>query len=115
MDTNCNTSSDTGVYLAKFYSIFSDMVTAMTAVQNGNSISQNFIERMIPHHEAAIEMSKNILSYTKNEQLKAIAENIIAEQTKSIEIFTYQHKILRDFLLIIFMIKVSIGETNELL
>lgn len=85
METNCNASTDTGVYLAKFYSILSDMVTAMTAVQSGNSISQDFIERMIPHHEAAIAMSKNILDYTKNDRLRAIAENIISEQIKSIE------------------------------
>ncbi len=78
-------TTDTGVYLAKFYSIISDMVTGMTNAEQTNSISHNFITRMIPHHEAAVAMSKNILDYTKNEELKAIAENIISEQTKSIE------------------------------
>lgn len=84
MASQCNTK-DTGVYLAKFYSIISDMVTDMTNAEITNSISHNFITRMIPHHEAAIAMSKNILDYTQNEELKEIAENIISEQTKSIE------------------------------
>ncbi len=85
MENNCNTSAETGEYLAKFYSILSDMTAGMTGAELTNSISHNFIARMIPHHEAAIAMSKNILSYTKCEELKAIAENIISEQTQSIE------------------------------
>lgn len=85
MAQQCNTSTDTGEYLAKFYSIISDMVTGMTGAELTNSISHNFIARMIPHHEAAIAMSKNILDYTQNNELRSIAENIIAEQTKSIE------------------------------
>lgn len=85
MSTQCNSSSETGEYLAKFYSIISDMVTGMTGAELTNSISHNFIVQMIPHHEAAIAMSKNILTYTQNADLRSIAENIIAEQTKSIE------------------------------
>ncbi len=57
----------------------------MTGAELTNSISHNFIAQMIPHHEAAIAMSKNILDITKDEKLKEIAENIISSQTKSIE------------------------------
>ncbi len=42
-----------------------------------NSISHNFIVQMIPHHEAAIEMSENILKYTSNDSLQNIASNKI--------------------------------------
>ena len=44
----------------------------------------NFIVQMIPHHEAAIEMSKNILQYTTFIPLQDIAQGIIEEQTQSI-------------------------------
>ena len=57
----------------------------MTGAELTNSISHNFIVQMIPHHEAAVAMSKNILTYTRNEELKTIAENIISEQTRNIE------------------------------
>ena len=85
MSTQCNSGAETGEYLAKYYSIISDMVTGMTSAELNNSISHNFIVQMIPHHEAAIAMSKNILTYTQNDELKTIAENIISEQTKGIE------------------------------
>ncbi len=50
-----------------------------------NSISYNFIVQMIPHHQAAIDMSRNILQYTTCVALQDIAMGIVEEQTKSIE------------------------------
>ena len=61
------------------------MAAGMTNAELSNSISHNFIAQMIPHHEAAAAMSKNILTYTQNAELKEIAENIISAQTKGIE------------------------------
>lgn len=72
-------------YLITYYSILDKMISGMTSAKLTDSISHNFIVQMIPHHKAAIEMSENILKYTKNAQLKNIAEQIITEQTKSIE------------------------------
>ena len=54
-------------------------------IEETDSISYDFIVQMIPHHRAAIEMSQNILKYTTNLALQAIAEGIVEEQTKSIE------------------------------
>lgn len=84
MNTHCNTGAETGEYLARYYSIISDMVAGMTEAELANSISYNFIVQMIPHHEAAIRMSENILCYSCNDSLRSIAGNIISEQTKSI-------------------------------
>ena len=42
---------------------------------------------MIPYHEAAIEMSKNILQYTAFIPLQNIAQGIIEKQTQSIAHF----------------------------
>lgn len=57
----------------------------MTNAELTESLSRNFIEQMIPHHRAAIEMSRNLLQYTTCIPLQEIASNIIKEQTKSIE------------------------------
>lgn len=72
-------------YLTAFYCILDKMIVGMTDVTLGESISANFMEQMIPHHEAAIEMSRNILGYTQNQAICEIASGIIREQTASIE------------------------------
>lgn len=84
MDRTCKLSHVTQAYLDVFYNILNTMIRDMTSVQLTNSISNNFINQMIPHHEAAIKMSRNILQYTTNLELQCIATNIISEQTKSI-------------------------------
>ena len=84
MDSNCELSHVTKAYLDHYYDILNTMICDMTSVTLTNSISDNFIKQMIPHHLAAIKMSKNILQYTTNLQLQSIATNIISEQTKSI-------------------------------
>lgn len=71
-------------YLCRYYEILDTMIQEMTSVQLSNSISHNFILQMIPHHRAAIEMSKNLLQYTTFVPLQNIAANIIRSQTKSI-------------------------------
>lgn len=81
----CELHSDTKEYLDAFYRILQEMIWGMTTAELGNSISDNFIVQMIPHHRAAIRMSENILKYTNDGTLKSIADGIIREQTKSIE------------------------------
>lgn len=78
-------SSDTKNYLRRYQEILEKMIQGMTEAEKTDSISQNFIVRMIPHHRAAIEMSENLLKYSDLEPLRRIAQNIITEQTKSIE------------------------------
>lgn len=78
-------SCETETYLEQFHSILKTMVCEMTSAHLKDSISYNFIVQMIPHHEAAIQMSENILSYTKNCEIEKIARNIISTQKRSIE------------------------------
>lgn len=84
MDSTCKLSNVTQVYLNDYYHILNNMIERMTSVQLTNSISDIFIQQMIPHHFAAIEMSKNILKYTTNLEIQDIAIHIISAQTKSI-------------------------------
>ncbi len=81
----CKFTADTKNYLTTFYCILDTMIRDMTTVSLSDSISYNFIVQMIPHHQAAIDMSQNLLPYTTWEPLKKIAERIIIEQTKSID------------------------------
>lgn len=71
-------------YLATYRDILNDMILQMTNADLCDSISYNFIVQMIPHHQAAISMSNNILKYTTNIRIEQIACQIVDEQTKSI-------------------------------
>lgn len=76
---------DAKEYVNAYACILEKMICGMLGANLGESISANFIRQMIPHHRGAIEMAKNILCYTDNCKLQAIAKNIIEEQTRSID------------------------------
>ena len=78
-------SNETKDYLAQFHCILDEMSEDMTSATLNDSISENFIVQMIPHHHAAIEMSKNLLRFTTNIPLQDMAAEIITEQTQGIE------------------------------
>ena len=84
MNRSCNFSNVTNDYLAFYDCILCDMIDGMTHADLSDSISHNFITQMIPHHEGAIEMARNILKYTTNIPLQNLALRIITEQTDSI-------------------------------
>ncbi len=81
----CELSNVAKEYLSRFYCILDNMIKGMKEAELTESISGNFIAQMIPHHRAAIEMSENLLKYTTCIPLQKIAQQIIMEQTKSIE------------------------------
>jgi len=85
MNDNCQFSIVTKKYLKTFHCILDEMIHGMTEAGLSKSISYNFMVQMIPHHKAAIEMSRNLLQYTTDIPLQNIALGIIEEQTKSIE------------------------------
>lgn len=72
-------------YLFRYDQILEQMAEKMLSQQITNSITINFIECMIPHHQAAIYMSENLLEYTTYQPLQEIAKNIIKMQTEGIE------------------------------
>lgn len=85
MKSSKSLSHVTKDYLTTYYCILDAMIHNMTTARLTDSISYNFMSQMIPHHQAAIEMSRNLLKYTTFIPLQNIAEQIIAEQTASIE------------------------------
>lgn len=72
-------------YLSRFDEILCEMANKMLSPQITNNITINFIECMIPHHQAAIYMCENLLQFTYYQPLQEIAKNIIKMQTTGIE------------------------------
>lgn len=74
------------IYLMNFNKILNTMASKMLNPNiTNNNITINFINCMIPHHQAAIYMCENLLNYTRNEHLYKEAKSIIATQTRGIE------------------------------
>lgn len=84
MNNSCTFNNSTNSYLRSYCCILDNMIRQMNKAEMNDSISRNFILQMIPHHQAAIDMSASLLQYTSCEALQLIARNIIDEQTKSI-------------------------------
>ena len=52
-----------------------------------NGVSEHdFIAMMIPHHQGAVDMAKALLLYTKDPELRNVAQGIITEQQNEIKI-----------------------------
>lgn len=82
---SCGFHKETQIYLSRFYEILGGMIRDMERAELTDSISQNFIVQMIPHHRAAIEMSRSVLEHAAPEPVRRIASRIIEEQTRSIQ------------------------------
>ncbi|MGL5149139.1 MAG: DUF305 domain-containing protein [Clostridium sp.] len=67
-------------YIKEYKKIITEMFNDMSKVKPSKNSSLDFLEQMLPHHEGGIEMSQEVLKYTKNPEIKAIAENIIKSQ-----------------------------------
>lgn len=72
-------------YLYRFDQILNEMTEKMLSQKVTNSITIDFIECMIPHHQAAIDMCENLLSYTRYPALQKMANDIIQTQTIGIK------------------------------
>lgn len=60
------------------------MMSDMSNVPMTGDITIDYLSAMIPHHQGAIDSSKKILTVTKNDKIKEIANNIIKSQEKEI-------------------------------
>ena len=61
-----------------------NMMKAMHNVTASGDMDKDYLMGMIPHHQAAIDSSKIILTITTDETVKEIANRIIADQEKEI-------------------------------
>jgi uncharacterized protein (DUF305 family) len=56
------------------------MHEAMAATVSSGNADVDFVDMMLPHHEAAIDMAKAQLLYGKDPQMRRLAQEIIADQ-----------------------------------
>lgn len=59
------------------------MMTPQVPVHN--DIDKDFVEQMIPHHQAAVDMAKVYLQFGTDASLKKMSNDIIASQSSEIE------------------------------
>jgi uncharacterized protein (DUF305 family) len=59
--------------------------------KTGDALDEAFLEGMIVHHQGAIEMSKVLVAGTKRPELQKLGNDIIAAQTKEIEMMQQWH------------------------
>jgi uncharacterized protein (DUF305 family) len=59
------------------------MMNAM-AVKPTGEVDHDFVAMMVPHHQGAIDMAEAELRYGQNEQLRRIAQEIVAEELQEI-------------------------------
>lgn len=85
MKNTVGLSNVTLAYLEEYEKILQKMMHEMSEITITCSISENFIQQMIPYHIAAIEMSENILGLTTNLGVQNLAIKIIKEQKENIE------------------------------
>ena len=78
-------SDESKHYLCCYYQILDEMIQGITTAKLTQSISHNFIVQMIPHHQAAVRMCRNILEYSDDRAVRRLAQRIIAQQTQGIQ------------------------------
>ena len=81
----CTFSIVTQKYLVCCEKILNNMISNMSNVRINDSVSADFIVTMIPHHEAAVKFSEELLKYTTDICLQEAAQKIINGQTKGVE------------------------------
>jgi uncharacterized protein (DUF305 family) len=74
---------DTGPSSLAFNGIMTKMHQDMAITYTGNA-DVDFINGMIPHHQAAVDMAKTVIAFGKDKDVKELAEDVIKAQEKEI-------------------------------
>jgi uncharacterized protein (DUF305 family) len=78
---------DTGPSSQAFNSLITKMAREMTMPFTGDP-DVDFVKRMIPHHQAAIDMARTALAFGKDPETRKMAESIIKAQEAEIGLLT---------------------------
>jgi uncharacterized protein (DUF305 family) len=64
------------------------MHAAMGTAQPSGNDDEDFVNLMVPHHEAAVEMAKAELLHGKDTQMRRLAQEIITDQESEIQLMS---------------------------
>lgn len=70
-------------FLAENATAMKKMMTDMMIKPSGD-VDRDFVGMMVPHHQGAVDMAKAELKYGRDERLRQIARNIVANQQRQI-------------------------------
>ena len=62
------------------------MHAAMAAVEPSGNNDADFVNLMLPHHQAAIDMARTELLYGSDPQMRRLAQEIITDQESEIQL-----------------------------
>jgi hypothetical protein len=69
-----------------------DDMSAALEGKTGDAFDKAFLEMMIPHHQGAIDMVKNVEKNAKHQEIKDLAKGIATAQQREIDLMhTWQH------------------------
>lgn len=71
-------------YLQTYNKIYNTMISKLERAKLTGNINRDYLTEMLTHHEAGIQMGKNILKYTQNPELRTIVQNEIATQQRQV-------------------------------
>ena len=71
-------------FLAENDAAMKKMMHDMAAVKPSGDVDRDFVDMMVPHHQAAVDMAQSVLRYGRNEQIKRLAQEIIVTQQQEI-------------------------------
>jgi Domain of unknown function (DUF305) len=75
-------------FLSENGAAMNKMMAAMMIRPSGN-VDRDFVEMMVPHHQGAIDMAQAELEYGHNEQLRRLAQQIVATQQHEIVVMRH--------------------------
>jgi Domain of unknown function (DUF305) len=70
-------------FLSENAAAMNKMMADMTVKPSGD-VDRDFVAMMVPHHQGAVDMAKTELKYGHNEQLRRLAQEIVANQQQEI-------------------------------
>ena len=85
MANTCLLSDESKHYLCCYHQILDEMIQGITTAKLNQGISHNFIVQMVPHHRAAIRMSRNILNVSDDRAVRRLAQRILEQRTQGID------------------------------
>jgi hypothetical protein len=77
--------SEEQAFLSENSAAMKKMMADMTIKPSGD-VDRDFVEMMVPHHQGAVDMAKAELKYGHNEQLRRLAQEIVANQQREIAV-----------------------------